>query len=275
MRLEHIMSPIQENLNILQQRLMTIAEGTGNETVLEAVTYFFGKPGKFLRPALLMFSYGAACEGGCGGDQEVEVDGQTRPEILLSQAVEMIHSASLIHDDVIDRDEYRRGLETLNRRYGNKSAVLLGDVLFTFAFDLLSEYFPKAYARVLTTTITQMCASELIQAKGCETKADYLQIITGKTAIFMSACCRLGAMLAGASPTQCEVFAGIGMDFGMAFQIVDDMDDQDPNGLRFTGLDEAASYMKRAMAAVDTLSPSVYKESLRQLGLFVLPTVAS
>src|SRR5438874_6461481 len=169
--------------------------------------------GKRLRPALLLLAARA-----CG-----KVSAHHH---VLAAAVEMIHTATLVHDDVLDEARLRRHVPTVNAGWGNKVSILLGDMLFTHAFHLTSTVDGRACG-IIGEATNRVCAGELRQA--CErgnlslTEADYFAIIGGKTAALTECCGRLGALYAGASETVAERLARYGRDLGLAFQIADDL----------------------------------------------------
>ena len=169
--------------------------------------------GKRLRPALLLLT-AKAC-------------GKIVPaHHTLAAAVEMIHTATLVHDDVLDEAELRRHIPTVNAGWGNKVSILLGDMLFTHAFHLTSTVDVRA-CRIIGDATNRVCAGELKQV--CErgnlelTEADYFAIIEGKTAALTECAARLGALYAGASEEVAERMANFGRGLGVAFQIADDL----------------------------------------------------
>jgi octaprenyl-diphosphate synthase len=170
--------------------------------------------GKRLRPALVLLSAKA-----CGG---------IRPEHLkLAAMVELVHTATLVHDDVLDEATIRRHLDTVNARWNNEVSILLGDYLLARAICLASSLDDNFACRAISESARHMCEGELRQIEGRGnynlTEADYLEIIAGKTAALTACCCRLGAHYAGADSTVCETLARYGHDLGIAFQIADDV----------------------------------------------------
>jgi octaprenyl-diphosphate synthase len=169
--------------------------------------------GKRLRPALLLLVAKA-----CGG---------VRPEHhTLAAAVEMIHTATLVHDDVLDDADARRHVPTFNAEWGNQVSILLGDMLFTHAFHLTSLVDGRA-CRLIGEATNRVCAGELKQV--CHrgdlhlTEADYFDIIGGKTAALTEVCGRLGAVYAGATDAVSDRMGTYGRSLGIAFQIADDL----------------------------------------------------
>jgi octaprenyl-diphosphate synthase len=180
----------------------------------ELVRYGCLLGGKRLRPALLLLSAQAAGE-------------IRRDHLVLAAVVEMIHTATLVHDDVLDEADMRRHLATVNARWDNEASVLLGDYLFTHAFYLASTLESTLACRLIGRATNIVCEGELRQigSRGnfSLSEEEYLQIIEAKTAELCSCCCRLGAYYAGASPDVVERLAGFGRDLGIAFQIADDL----------------------------------------------------
>ncbi len=178
--------------------------------------------GKRLRPALVLLSARAS--------------GSVEPaHHVLAAAVEMIHTATLVHDDVLDGASLRRHVVTINAGWGNPTSVLLGDMLFSQAFHLTSTVDARACALIGEAT-NRVCEGELHQVSQSGnlslSEADYFDIIDGKTAELTSCCCRLGALYANAPTDTVERLAEYGRYLGMAFQIADDL-------LDLTGLEEA------------------------------------
>jgi octaprenyl-diphosphate synthase len=169
--------------------------------------------GKRLRPALLLLTAKAA--------GKIAMQHHT-----LAAAVEMIHTATLVHDDVLDEAELRRHVPTVNAGWGNKVSILLGDMLFTHAFHLTSTVDGRA-CQIIGEATNRVCAGELRQVSERGnlnlTETDYFAIIEGKTAALTECCGRLGALHAGASEEVAGKLAAFGRNLGLAFQIADDL----------------------------------------------------
>ncbi len=177
-------------------------------------THIRGYRGKMLRPALLLLS-GRAC-------------GRVTPEHLtLAAVVEMVHMATLVHDDVLDDADLRRRCATVNHLQGNEAAVLLGDYLISHAFHLCSSLESQEASRTIGATTNMVCEGELQQVHHRGdlhlTTDQYLQIISRKTAALTGACCLLGARFAGADRSTIDRFEQYGLQTGVAFQITDDV----------------------------------------------------
>jgi octaprenyl-diphosphate synthase len=167
-----------------------------------------------LRPALLLLSARA-----CGK--------VTEQHPILAAVVELVHMATLVHDDVLDEADVRRRSPTVCRRAGNEAAVLLGDYLISHAFHLCSSLDSQYASGLIGQTTNTVCEGELLQVhhRGDYdlTQAQYIEIITRKTASFTGVCCRLGAHYAGASEDLVETLEQYGLNVGIAFQITDDV----------------------------------------------------
>lgn len=178
------------------------------------VRHGFSLGGKRLRPALLMLSAKAAGT-------------LTHDHIVLAAVVEMIHTATLVHDDVLDEATLRRYRRTVNAQWNNETSVLLGDYLFTHAFYLASTLETTFACRTIGRSTNIVCEGELrqIDSRGRLhlTEEEYLGIIDGKTAELCACCCLLGAHYAGANSAVSAAMSRFGRDLGIAFQITDDL----------------------------------------------------
>jgi octaprenyl-diphosphate synthase len=175
--------------------------------------YIAGAGGKRLRPILLLL---AARLAGYQGPRSVR----------LGCVVELLHTATLIHDDVVDEAPLRRGRPSANAQWGDDASVLVGDHLYSKSFAMLVRDNDRAVMETLARSTVSMTEAEVFQLElkrsGIMTEADYVRIITQKTASFMSACCRIGALLGGLPAAQIDALTRYGLDIGVAFQISDD-----------------------------------------------------
>lgn len=181
--------------------------------VAQLVAHLGHYRGKRLRPALLLLSARA-----CGRMAEAHR--------ILGAVVEMIHTATLVHDDVLDDASIRRHRQTVNAGWGNHTSILLGDYLFTHAFHLASSVDGRA-CRIIGAATNRVCEGELQQGTQRGnlglTEPDYLEILDGKTAELTACCCRLGALYSGARDEVVERMAAYGRWLGIAFQLTDDI----------------------------------------------------
>lgn len=178
-------------------------------------SYLFFGGGKRVRPAMLLMSSRL-----CG------YEGDSR-HVAHSCVVEFLHTATLLHDDVIDASSKRRGNPSANSKWGNEVCVLVGDFLFAKSFDIMAHDGDPRMLRILSDTCLRMAEGEVLQQVNvCNLKVseeEYINIIERKTAALISTCCRLGAVLGGASSEEEEALASFGLNVGMAFQLVDDI----------------------------------------------------
>jgi len=206
---------IESELKLVEETLYaTLASPVGT---IDAVTrHLVGAGGKRLRPSLVILSAYAS-------DKPVDIDSM----IKLAAGVELIHMATLVHDDVIDGAEIRRGRPTANTHWGNHVSVLTGDYMLAKSFFLLSEHGDMRIMQAVAQATIAMAEGEINQIEAVHdfrTQTDqYISTIKNKTAEFMSACCRIGTILAS-TPNEIEnALADYGLNLGIAFQITDDI----------------------------------------------------
>ncbi len=206
-----LFAPVEQQLARTELLLAEIVESR-SPTVREVVNHTLGAGGKRLRPALVLL-----CAQACGAVGERAV--------RLAAAVELLHSGSLLHDDVFDGSESRRGGESAWRRWGTSAAVLVGDFVAATVYKYLSEQDENEAMGILAETVGEMCQGELLSLE-CSNELDestHLEIVAGKTAALFSASCLLGSRAGTASDTLQAALAAYGRNLGMAFQITDDL----------------------------------------------------
>jgi len=170
--------------------------------------------GKRLRPLVVLLAARAA---GIRGDGHV----------AAAAIIEFIHTATLLHDDVVDESDLRRGRRTANSLFGNAASVLVGDFLYSRAFQLMVDLDAMPVMRLLADTTNAIAEGEVLQLMHIHnpdtTEADYLRVIERKTAILFAAAAQIGGLLAGLAQDQVRALRGYGHALGMAFQIADDI----------------------------------------------------
>lgn len=211
--LTELLSPIASDMKavdaVIRQRL-------DSEVVLIRTIgdYIIGAGGKRLRPAMVLLM--AKALGYQGQNQAV-----------MAAVVEFIHTATLLHDDVVDDSDLRRGRRTANAVFGNPASVLVGDYLYSRAFEMMVEVNSMAIMRAMAEATTVISEGEVLQLLNVNdpdvTEARYLQVVRFKTAKLFEAAARAGALLAGASAEVQEAAAGYGRHLGTAFQLIDDL----------------------------------------------------
>ena len=182
--------------------------------VREVARYIVASGGKRLRPALLLL----ACRAlGYAGEARLQ----------LAAVVEFIHTATLLHDDVVDESHLRRGRSTANAAFGNAAAVLVGDFLYSRAFQMMVELDDMRVMQVLAEATNTIAGGEVLQLMGSHDpevdEARYLEVIRRKTAKLFEAAAQLGGVLGGAVPEAEAGLARYGMHLGTAFQLIDDV----------------------------------------------------
>jgi octaprenyl-diphosphate synthase len=147
-------------------------------------------------------------------------------DVQLAACVEFIHTATLLHDDVVDESVLRRGFASANAVFGNKASVLVGDFLFARAFQVMVADGSLEVLRILSAAAATIAEGEVLQLTTqndlATTEQKYFEVIRGKTAALFAAACEVGGVIAGSGPAECAALARFGMDLGMAFQLVDD-----------------------------------------------------
>lgn len=176
--------------------------------------YIVSAGGKRLRPMLLLLAAGALGHRGADAHQ-------------LAAVVEFIHTSTLLHDDVVDESDLRRGRKTANAVWGNAASVLVGDFLYSRSFQLMVELDSMQVQRILADTTNRIAEGEVLQllhVRNPDTdEPAYLRVIERKTAVLFAAATRLGALLAGANPGVQQQLFDYGLNLGYAFQIADDV----------------------------------------------------
>jgi len=200
--------------DLMKVRELIDEQLSDSDIYISRLVEFFGKyRGKMIRPGLVLLAAAA-----CGEIKQTHIH--------VAAIFEMIHSATLLHDDVIDEGQKRRGRATVNSIWGNESAVLLGDFLLSRVFKMCSELEPR-FIKIISVAVSQTCEGELKQISQKQnlelSEAEYIDIISNKSASLFSSCCCLGGLLAGTDEKQANSLAEFGLNLGIAFQITDDL----------------------------------------------------
>jgi octaprenyl-diphosphate synthase len=208
-----LFSVIAADLSAVEDRLQEPAQEIG--VLLSVVaSYALGSWGKRIRPALLLLTARA-----CGADQRGRI-------VTLASVAEMMHAATLVHDDIVDHSAKRRGRPSAAALWGSDVSVLAGDFLFARAIQILVADGDMRILQAFADATVAMIEGEVLQLQLLRDlkigDADYLRIVSGKTAALMSAAARAGALAAGAPVTTAEAMAAFGLNLGIGFQLVDD-----------------------------------------------------
>ena len=210
---EDIQNLIQEDLTQTDQVLI---EHLSSDVALinQMSHYIIGAGGKRLRPLLLLLCARAS-------------NYQGQHHHLMAVVIELIHTATLLHDDTVDESSTRRGKDTANEVWGNAASVLVGDFLYSRAFELMVEPGSMRIMQILSKATNEIAQGEVMQLLNCQnsdlTESEYYQVIERKTAVLFQAATQIGGVLAGANPEQEEALRQYGLHLGNAFQIIDDV----------------------------------------------------
>jgi octaprenyl-diphosphate synthase len=208
-----IFKPFQEDREAFQEYFKKSL--TSNLRIVDEVAkYLVRHKGKQLRPMLVLVSARTIAE-------------PAKTSYLAAVVVELLHTATLVHDDVVDEAELRRGFPTINKIWKNKISILMGDYLLAKSLIIATETGSLELMNIIATVAKQMSKGELMQIQKARklniTEEEYFQLIGDKTASLISACCEIGALTAGASPEKQKVLKKFGQYLGIAFQIKDDL----------------------------------------------------
>ena len=222
MNLDQIYQPIADDLKKVERFLESSVKESKNQSILAMSDSLLESGGKRLRPALVILSEKAASAGkntNCNHDDLIR----------LAAAVELIHIASLIHDDVLDGATMRRNKPSINVRLGDDVSIVFGDYVYSKAFELIAKCRNPDVFECICQAIYVMCEGELTQV--CQrgnldlSKDNYITIVRKKTASLFAACCHAGTIIGNHSQAIQTTLRGFGLNFGIAFQITDDCKD--------------------------------------------------
>jgi octaprenyl-diphosphate synthase len=211
--LNELLAPIAAEMKAVD---LVIRECLDSDVVLIRTIgdYIIGSGGKRIRPAMVLLSAKAF---GYKGDQHLK----------MAAVIEFIHTATLLHDDVVDESALRRGRSTANEMFGNAASVLVGDYLYSRAFEMMVDVNRMAVMQVMSQATKVISEGEVLQLMNVNdpdvTQEKYLKVVRFKTAKLFEAAARTGAILADASPTLQEAAAAYGRHMGTAFQLIDDL----------------------------------------------------
>ncbi|MHB8110402.1 MAG: polyprenyl synthetase family protein [Syntrophorhabdaceae bacterium] len=204
---------IQKDLDKLESSIDELMSTRVNY-IKEIVTYIIKSGGKRVRPVLVML-----CSKLCGY--------RGKKHIAYAAIIEFIHTATLLHDDVVDNAKTRRGLSTVNTVWGNEPSVLVGDFLYSRSFELMSRDGNNEILKTISQVTTALSEGEILEivktADVETTEKDYYEIIGNKTAVLFGAACEIGAILGNKSPDERKALRNFGYSLGIAFQLMDDV----------------------------------------------------
>lgn len=218
MELEQIYQPIQEELENVEEILETSLKETRNKSLLKVNRFLLETPGKRLRPALVILSSKATSSK----EQRVK----SKELIKIASSIELIHIASLVHDDVVDNSDLRHHNPTVNFKWGEDVSIALGDYLYSLAFKLIADCTNSDILDCISSATKSMCEGELVQILERDnfslSKERYIVIVKKKTASLFTASCQVGAITSNSPKPIENALRQYGLNFGIAFQVMDD-----------------------------------------------------
>ena len=232
---------IEEKIQKIDETISSILP-KGESQFHQALNYSLFPGGKRLRPLLCL----ASCEA-CGGDITDEA-------YKVASAIELIHSYSLVHDDIIDQDEMRRGKPSVYKEYGENLAILVGDGLLTLAFEILIDS-PDVAKEVISASSLMIRGQVEEETVSKPTKEQIYRIFSQKTASLFSASCVAGGIIGEGNRKEVEALRMAGEKFGLAFQIADDLVDKEKEGVNILSVlspEEARKEIASLITSVNT-----------------------
>lgn len=212
-----IFEELQPLIDRVQDQLQKSVKDEFPSTLKEPIYYFLESPGKKIRPLLTLLS----CEA---------VGGQYEDALLAAVGIELFHDFTLIHDDIMDRDDLRRGRYTVHKKWGEESAILVGDALIGLAYEKMMEcksQYLSTVIRLFNEALLKVCEGQALDKEFEDRQHvdlnDYLNMISKKTAWLFKLSCQIGAILGGGSKDQVNLMTQFGDFLGMGFQIQDDL----------------------------------------------------
>jgi octaprenyl-diphosphate synthase len=222
MKLEEIYEPIADDLESVERFLTLSIKESKNHSILTMSDYLLETSGKRIRPALVILSEKAASAG-------KNISRSNNELVMIATAVELIHMASLTHDDVLDKAAMRRGKPSINAKWGDDISITLGDYIYSKALELIGKCKNPDVFACISEAIYVMCEGELTQV--CQrnnldlSENSYMVIAKKKTASLFAACCHAGTIIGNHGRVLQTALKEFGLNFGMAFQIMDDCKD--------------------------------------------------
>lgn len=224
-------------LRAVEEKIQSLIKRQCNAEVQQHMGYVASKSGHMLRPLIALITFGAI-----DGRPLSELDGITKEKLIsIAAALELLHTASLVHDDVIDHTNTRRSQPTINTLVGNTESILIGNLFYLNAFRLMLSMEDPYYLEVLIQTAEAMCVGEVLQNEKQNqliNTNEYLEIVEKKTGALICAAASLSARLAGASTQTSLLYESLALNLGTLYQLKDDYADQDLNNYNETDLQQ-------------------------------------
>ena len=238
-----------DEYQIIDHQLAQMVMELPDSPLGEIIGYVLSAPGKRVRPLILMLSAEAF-----GGTAEEAAN--------AALAVELVHAASLVHDDILDQGIERRGTQSALERFGPEAALLAGDWLISRSIELISHYRQPAIA-AFSAACMDMAEGELMDLSAASSADDYYNCISKKTASLFSASAKIGAMLSGADDQDVSCLENYGKHLGLGYQVLDDLEE-------FLGLDQGKSSMKTSVTLPRIYSSLQGKDAAAQMCIKII-----
>ncbi|HNX40254.1 MAG TPA: polyprenyl synthetase family protein [Methanothrix sp.] len=235
-----------DEYHLINDELAALARTLPDSPLGEIIGYVLTSPGKRVRPLILLFSAQA-------------FGGTARQAMNAALAVELVHAASLVHDDILDLGVERRGAQSVFERYGPEAALLAGDWLISRSIDLVSGY-SQPVIKAFSRACMDMAEGELLDMSAASSPDDYYQCISRKTATLFSASAGMGVLIAGGSGRDVACFEDYGRHLGLGYQVLDDLEE-------FLGLDQGKSSQKTSVTLPRIYSSIQSGDAPRQMCL--------
>ncbi|MFA6373333.1 MAG: polyprenyl synthetase family protein [Methanothrix sp.] len=212
-----------DEYNLINKQLAELVRSPPNSPLGEIISYVLSSSGKRVRPLILIFSAQAMGKSAASA-------------MNAAMAIELVHAASLVHDDILDQGLERRGSPSTLQRFGPEASLLAGDWLISRSIELISHYSQQVIS-TFASACMDMSEGELMDLSSASTPDDYYQCISKKTASLFSASAKIGGLIAGANEEDAARLESYGMHLGLSYQVLDDLEE-------FLGLDQGKSSKK-------------------------------
>jgi len=229
---------------LINKEIVELARGLPESDLGEVIAYILSAPGKRVRPLILIFSAKA-------------LGSSTYQAMNAALAIELVHAASLVHDDILDRGIERRGNPSVVERFGLEAAILAGDYLISRSIDLISHYCQPAISSFAQACMS-MSEGEMQDMSRTCSSSDYYQCISKKTASLFAASAKIGGLIAGASDQDAARFESYGMHLGLGYQVLDDLEE-------YLGLDQGKISEKASVTLPRIFGQQHSKEMVGQI----------
>ncbi|TFH47867.1 MAG: polyprenyl synthetase family protein, partial [Methanothrix sp.] len=238
-----------DEYNLINKQLAELVRNLPNSPLGEIISYVLSSSGKRVRPLILIFSAQA-------------MGGSAPSAVNAALAIELVHAASLVHDDILDHGVERRGSQSALQRFGPEASLLAGDWLISRSIDLISHY-SQPVISTFASACMDMSEGELMDLSSASSPDDYYQCISKKTASLFSASAKMGGLIAGADEEDVARFESYGTHLGLSYQVLDDLEE-------FLGLDQGKSSKKTSVTLPIIYSNQYPDDVVRQMCIKVI-----